>query len=267
MKIRVASVLLLFLVGSYSNLAVAARVPAGDPKAVALASQSIAALIGKIAVSDVTLTGTVEWNGKDTGSGVLKALGTEESRIDLTLSDGTGSEVRDVQTGFPRGQSTSPDRAAKASSSQNCQTDAVWFFPALTSLGGKDSRLLKYIGQETRNDVTVEHIRSYAFDGKLPAENVARLEAVTAVDFYLDSATLLPVALSFSIHPDDDASTDLLTEVEFSNYQQINGVLVPTRIRRYVQGDLSLDVTVSNVILNAGLDNTIFAVNSQTAEK
>src|SRR6266516_994233 len=92
MKIRVPSLLLLFLIGIYSHRVVAARVPSGDAKAVALASQSLASLTGKIAISDVTLTGTVEWNGTDTGNGVFKALGIDESRVDMNLSAGRHSD-------------------------------------------------------------------------------------------------------------------------------------------------------------------------------
>jgi len=263
MQTSVPRIILLFLLGFYSHLALAVRAPIGDAKAVALASQSLALLTKGSNIGDVTLTGTVEWNGTDAGNGTFKALGTEESRIDLVLSAGTRTEIRDAQTGSPAGQWTLENQSAKAVSSQNCQTDAVWYFPALTSLGGRPNRLLKYIGQETHNDTTVEHLRSYAFDPKLPREIAARFETLTAVDFYLDAATLLPVALSFNVHPDDDNNIDLLTEIQFSDYQNFSGVLVPMRIQKYSQGNLLLDVKVSNVALNTGVGIADFTVNAK----
>ena len=87
------------------------------------------------------------------------------------------------------------------------------------------------------------------------------------MDFYLDATTLLPVAISFDVHPDNDGNADLLTEVEFSDHQNVNGVLVPMRIRKYVQGNLLLDITVSNVALNTGLGLAEFAVTPGRAEK
>ena len=253
------AVLVLFAVNAL------AQSPASDPQALALAQKSLAALTGGAKIGDVTLTGSVELNGTDTGSGVLKALGTEESRVDLTLSTGTVTEVRDAQTGPSRGQWTSQGQNAKAISSQNCQTDAVWFFPALTSLAGQGNRRLKYVGQEIHNDVTVEHVRSYLLDARLPKTVVSRVAALTAVDFYLDATTLLPVALSFNVHPDDDNNVDLITEVQFSNYQNINGAMVPMRIQKYLQGNLLLDFTVSNVAFNTGLGFAEFAVSASQA--
>jgi len=93
----------------FCGAAFAQNPPVSDPKALAFAAQSIAALIGGNAISDVTLTGSVTWNGTDMGTATLRALGTGESRMDLTLSSGTRTEIRDVQTGIPLGQWINPD--------------------------------------------------------------------------------------------------------------------------------------------------------------
>jgi len=167
--------------------------------------------------------------------------------------------------GAPRGQWKSEDKKTRTMPEFNCLTDAAWFFPALTSLGGRRDRLLKYLGQETRNNATVEHLRSYVRDPKWPKAVAPTLERRRSMDFYLDAATLLPVAVSFNVHPDNDGNADLLTEVEFSDYQNLNGVLVPMRIRKYVQGSLLLDIAVSNVALNTRLGLAEFAVNPERA--
>ena len=87
------------------------------------------------------------------------------------------------------------------------------------------------------------------------------------MDFYLDTTTLLPLAASFNAHPDNNGNADLLTEIEFSDYQKVNGVLVPMRIRKYVQGSLLLDIVVSNVALNTGLGHAEFALDRERAER
>lgn len=93
-------------------LVVGQSAPASDPQALSYAAQSIAALTGASSIIDVTLTGSVAWNaGSDSGTGSLKALGAGESRMDLALSAGVRSEVRDAQTGAPIGQWTNPDKS------------------------------------------------------------------------------------------------------------------------------------------------------------
>jgi len=120
----------------FSCAAFAQNPPASDPQAVSLAAQSIAALTGGTTIGDVTLTGNVTWNGTnpDTGTATLRALGSGESRMDLALTAGMRTEIRDAQTGVPLGQWTDPTNATGKFAFQNCWTDAVWFFPALGSL-------------------------------------------------------------------------------------------------------------------------------------
>jgi hypothetical protein len=265
---RHAIAVVYLLLSASGAVAQTSRPPASNPMAVSLARQSIAALTGGATIADVTLTGNVTsslTSDNDTGTGTFSAQGTAESRVDLTLSTGTWTEIRDSQTGPPKGQWASANQNPHPMSPRNCTTDPVWFFPALTSLGGRPNQLFKYIGQEIRNGTAVQHIRSYRSDPKLPQAVKLRYEALTGVDFYLDTSTMLPVALSFSVHPDDGSDIDLPTVVEFSNYQNINGISVPMRIRKYMQGNLLLDISVSNVTLNSGLANASFAIQPPQA--
>ncbi len=123
---RLCSILFLLI---FSSFVLAQNPPASDPQAVSYAAQSIAAITGGVSISDVTLSGTVTWNGSDTGTATLKALGTGESRMDLALTSGTRTEIRDVQTGAPLGQWSGANNTLGNFALQNCRTDAVWFFP------------------------------------------------------------------------------------------------------------------------------------------
>ncbi len=235
--------------------------PPSDPKAVAFAAQSIAALTGGTSISDVTLTGTVTWygSGTETGTATLRALGTGESRMDLTLTNGVRTEIRDTQTGTPLGQWTNPNNTLGYSASQNCWTDAVWFFPALGSLFSRPNVVLSYIGQETWNGATVQHVQSYLYvSGKFRSPTPQQL---STMDFYLDAKTFLPTAITFNAHPDNDSGTNLPVEVDFSNYQDIGGVFVPMRIQKYQQGNLMADIVLSEASFNTGLSLSIFAVD------
>jgi hypothetical protein len=252
--VAVPLVCLLFILPALSQGA-----PASDPQAVSFAAQSMAALTSGTTIGDVTLTGTVTWGGSDTGTATLSALGTGESRIDLALTSGTRTEIRDAQTGIQQGQWFAPNSVSGYFAFHNCWTDAVWFFPALGSLAGGPNVVLSYIGPENRNGGAVQHLQSYVYQSvQFPDPTPQQL---SIMDFYLDATTLLPVAVTFSAHPDDDATTDLLVEIDFSNYQSINGVAVPIRIQRYQQGNLMADVTLSGASFNTGLALSTFTIN------
>jgi len=232
--------------------------PLSDPQALAFAAQSMAALTGGTLISDVTLTGSGTWTAGDegeSGPAVLLAAGTGESRMDLSLPSGTKTEIRDASKGIAQGKWIVQSGASGNVASHNCQTDPAWFFPALGSLGGGTNLVLSYIGQETRNGVTVQHLQSYFYQpGGFESE-------LSTMDFYLDSATLLPVAITFNMHPDTDATTNISVDVEYSNYQAFNGILVPMHVQKYLQGTLTIDLTFTNAVFNAGIDISTFSVN------
>jgi hypothetical protein len=259
---------LLFLVLS-TMLAVAqkptrsVRKPSStDQRAAALAAQSIAAMTGGATIADVTLTGNVTWTvGSDTetGAATLQALGPGESRMDLVLSKGTRTEIRDASTGTPLGKWVAQSGSSGQFVFHNCQTDAVWFFPVFSSLGSGQNVVLSYIGQETRNAESVQHIQSYVYAADTTSTLGPTPQQLSTTDFYLDATTLLPVAITFNTHPDNDAATNLLVEVDFANYQTMSGVMVPTHIQSYRQGALMVDLTITAASFNTGLQLSTFA--------
>lgn len=248
---------------SFSLRSFAKSQPASDPQALAYAAQSIAAMAGTVNISDVTLTGSATWYGTDTGTVTLQALGTGESRMDLVLPDGTRTEIRDAQTGVGLGKWINPNSSSGHFASQNCWTDAVWFFPVLGSLAPAQNTVLSYVGAETRNGDSVQHLRSYLFQPVLTPTAVPTVgpQQLSTMDFYLDATTLLPVAIVYNQHPDNAWSTNLLVEVDFANYQNIGGVNVPTRVQRYQQGVVMVDISIAGAAFNTGLQLSTFAAN------
>lgn len=233
-----------------------------DAKAVATAARSIALLTGGTPISDVTLTGAVTWiagSDRESGTATLWASGTRESRVELALASGTRTEIRDAQTGMTRGTWIAQTGAGGKFAFHNCQTDAVWFFPALSSLAPSTNLILSYIGQEDRNGKSVEHIHSYVRQSS-PGSPVS-FTHLSAMDFYLDSTTLLPSAIMFNAHPDNNALGNIPVEVDFSDYRPVNGVLVPMRIQKYMQGTLMIDLTISDAAFNTGIPLSNFATD------
>jgi len=243
-----------------------------NPQAVALATNSIAVLSGNVQIADVTLTGTAtRIAGSDVGTGTftLKALGTLDSRMDLSLSSGTRSEIRNASSGTPQGSWLAPNGSVSNMAMHNCFTDAAWFFPALTVLSQTSNPNLSitYIGLEAKNGVSVQHLRFASVGAVQPTARaglrgpVASLATLSSTDVYLDSSSLLPVALAFSTHPDNDVLTNIPVEVDFSNYQAVNGVQIPFHIQKFLNGSLFLDLTIQAATLNSGLTDSVFASN------
>jgi hypothetical protein len=234
-----------------------------NPQAVALATNSIAVLSGTVQVADVTLTGTAtRVAGSDTGSGTvtLKALGTSNSRMDLSLSDGTFSEMRTAQSGAPQGQWLATNGSYNNMATHNCFTDAAWFFPALSILSqlSNPNLIATYVGPETKAGVGVYHLR---LSIQSPTDPTGLLQQLSTEDVYLSASTYLPVALVFQTHPDNDALTNILVEIDFSDYQAVNGVQIPFSIQKFLNGSLHLEITIQSATLNSGLAVSAFSSN------
>jgi hypothetical protein len=259
--IRSAAVVLVTIAAVCVNTS-AQNAPASNAQALSYAAQSIAAMTQGSTISDVTLTGMATWTaGSDTetGAATLLALGTGESSINLALSGGTRTEIRDASSGTPRGKWTNQTGATGMFSFHNCQTDAAWFFPALSSLTAGPNIVLSYVGPETRNGESVQHLRSYVYSPS--STSAPSFQQLSAEDFYLDATTLLPSAVTFSTHPDNNAANNVSVEVDFSNYQAVNGAVVPMHVQKYLQGTLQIDLTVSSAAFNTGIALSHFTIN------
>jgi hypothetical protein len=259
MTLKRLAVTLCLLLIPFSAHAQQAAVQA--PQAVALATQALAALTGTTQVSDITLTGTATRKaGSDIESGsiTLKALGNPDSRFDLVVSTGTRSEIRNASGGTPQGSWITPDGVSHAMAYHNTLTDAAWFVPELTVLSqlSNPNLVASYVGQETRAGAAVQHLH-FAFQSPSP-DPTGLFQSLSAEEVYLDASTFLPVALTFNAHPDIDAGTNISVEIDFSSYQSVNGVQVPFRVQKLLNGTLFLDVTVQSVQINSGLTSAAF---------
>jgi hypothetical protein len=115
-------------------------------------------------VSGVTLNATAIWiAGSDyfTGTATLQAKGSTDSRVDLTLNGLNRTEIRTTSGGAPTGSWIVASAKAQPYAQHNCWTDAVWFFPELSSLAkaANPAFFFSYVGQEQHEGLTVQHIR------------------------------------------------------------------------------------------------------------
>ncbi|HVP50450.1 MAG TPA: hypothetical protein VMT56_04425 [Candidatus Bathyarchaeia archaeon] len=257
-------IVFLFVLRIVAQTIPPSRTTTSDPQAIALASQAARTLTGGTQVASAVLTGTttrIIGPDQQKGSVTLKAQGIGESRIDLALSS-TFSEVRD--DGLGQGFWYGKDQTWHAMAFHNCQTDAAWFFPALSAslLGvSSPSTTASYIGQETREGITVQHIRISRQASSANTGFASLLWHLSTVDFYLDAQSLLPDFIAFAAHPDNDAGTDIPAEIRLADYRNVSGVQVPFRVQKLVQGSLFLDIVVSQAAINTGISDSDFVVS------
>jgi hypothetical protein len=247
----------------------AQQTAATTPQAAQVLLQALRATAGTASISDVTLTGTarrVAGSEDETGTAVLKALSTGEARADFSFPSGPRSEVFANSAQGPVGSWAGPDGTSGAMSLHYILVDSAWFAPALmlTKLSSTQNVILSYVGSETRNGAAVQHlIVSKQFTG-IPPRVSADFQRLSQMEVYLNSSTLLPLSISFSTHPDNNAGRDLLVEVKFEGYQPVNGVQVPFHIQKYLNGALILDLQFQKADLNTGLSPGSFNVPDLT---
>jgi hypothetical protein len=225
---------------------------------------ALAALSPNIAISDVTLTGSVRriaGSDDESGSATLKALSTGSARADLSLSSGPSSELQNVSAAQPSGNWSGPDGVAHPIPFHNLLSEPAWFFPAFAiSRRLSTGYVVTDVGPETRNGRQVEHI---SVSLNTPSQFFAgppTFQHLTQLDFYLDSVTFLPEAISFNIHPDNNALLDIPVEIDFTDYRPVSGVQIPFHIQKFLNNSLLLDFQVQSAAINSGLSASEFAI-------
>ena len=281
----VGGAIILCLAASFPTIVQTAS--AQDAQATTSLRQSLAALTGPNVVSDVTLTGTahrVAGSDDESGTATLEATSAGDSRVELSFSSGNQIEIRNhssssLPDAVPPGV-TIPSAAAQAQpvgawsgsdgvlhgmARHNTMTEASWFFPAIAVADFARSPLwvATYVGTEIHNGLSVVHLQlAQVIPSSVNAPRlvVGVVQRLTRTDLYLDSGSLLPVALDFNTHPTNDAYSDISVEIRFSQYQSVNGVEVPMHVEKYLNNGLVLDLQFTSVTLNSGLSTSRFAL-------
>jgi hypothetical protein len=239
-----------------------ATTPVSDPQAVALATQAYAAMTGGASIQDVTLAGMerrIAGSLDETEPVTLNGMGIDSGRIDHPSSG--RSEVRTSASGEPTGMWIGSDRVSHAMAGQNCWTDASWFFPAFSSAFSFSQDVhLSYVGLETLNGASVQHIRASKRVYDKSGNSVELIAQWSQIDVFLDSQSLLPVDVRFNIYPDNDTNVRIPVEIIFSDYRVVNGIHVPFHIQKYLQNVLNLDLTITSATFNSGLTSANFQI-------
>jgi hypothetical protein len=235
--------------------------PTRDPQALTLIASSLKALTGSVTVNDVIVQATANYvagSDEETGTATLTASGNQESLVQLNLSGGSRQEIRNG----PAGAWIGPDGTAHSMAIHNCWTDASWFLLALTleAVAAEPQTAVAYLGTDTTKGRPLLHLQVTRAPASQTADVTALIQTLSTMDIYFDPQSFLPLVLDFDTHPDNDANTNIPVEIQFGNYQNNNGALVPLRIQKYLQGSLLLDFVVTNVSINSDVPASAFTL-------
>ncbi len=232
-----------------------------DPQAVALLTQALNAAGGTAAVGtiqDFTGTGSVTfyWAGQDvTGSIIFKGRGTAQFRFDATTASGNLTVI---------------DNNGSGSVARPDGTTAVPPLPATLNLGSATLPALNLVEALGKSSMSILNQGSSMYDGTqvtvvrveraLPSTGSSNLIQDTASvrDFFIDTSTYAILGVRDRAYPKDGVGPTIPHDWVFSNYQNINGVLVPFALKEEIGGQVTMTVQLTQVTFNTGLSDSDF---------
>jgi hypothetical protein len=216
----------------------------------AVLTQAISAFSGGQQINNVQITGNVQWytgDAQDSGNATLTAAATGASTMQLGLANaGSWTESQSDFGVHTDCQWAANDGIAHDRDYLNCLRPVVWFLPLIslqsssipTSVGVAD------LGAEQVGPSTYEHLQCQAFLQPIPADLLSQSVTASTTDIWLDPATLMPAILQYHMHPDGGELSDILMEIRYADYRNVNGALIPFSVQRLVNGSLVLEIQV-----------------------
>jgi len=122
--------------------------------------------------------------------------------------------------------------------------------------------VITYVGPETRDGQSVIHVAASRQFPELSGETAALMQHLTQTDIYLDATSLLPSAIAFNTHADNNANLDIPVELRFSGYQAVSGAQIPFRVQKFINNSLALDLQFTSAALNSGVPVSAFSVGA-----
>lgn len=256
------------------------------PQAASIIEQSIAALTRGTPVTDVTMTGTytvTNHAGTQTGTITMVATASGQGQSTVTLPSGTYTETRSISAGSAIMTQTGSDGVAHTITTQTAVSpNPAWFCPALVLASASSANYSStYVGQETLNGGAVQHLALWWLPGSTrggAGSTPQFWQQITQHDIYLDASSMLPVAMTFLLHPYSPTAPnepfvpyrgsnfDRTAQIAFSDYQIIQGRPVALHIHGTLPtsgtATVITDIQISSVAFNTG---TTVAVPSATA--
>jgi len=240
-----------------ASFSVAQTSTVSDLQAVQFLKRSVSAM-ATVAPTDSVATGSVNIvAGSQTSQGTVRILtrGINETSVQVQTQDANWAIV------FLQGQASKTDAGTStALSLEGASTSQAAYFPLayLAAILQNPDAVIQNIGSETLNGASAQHLRTWNSFRSAPSWQF--LSAFTITDIWLDGSSGLPRRVSF-VHRDGGGATPkILVTIDYSNYQNIDGVLFPMQIQQSVNGTPWMTVSIQAASFNTGLTDADFPV-------
>ncbi len=261
-RARPAFLLFFALFGQLALAQQTATTVQRDQQALTVLTQVLKAAGGQAAletIQDITGSGNITyyWAGEEVqGTVTVKGRGIGQFRLDATLSNGVRSWAVDNGTGFEK----ETDGTVKQIPHHNTVNFGNLTFPLsfIAAVAQDTSTNITYVGLETKESSQVHHVRMQkAFASTADPSGI--LSKLTIRDFFIDSTTFQVVSTLDMVHPADASTIDYPREMRFSDYRNVNGVLVPFAIVEVATGQRTYSIQLNQVTFNSGLQDSDFS--------
>jgi len=267
---RVARLLLPFVVSVLFLISSAAQQtpppltpsPQRDAQAISILQQSLAAMGADRLpqVADLTISGQIVQQralDKTSGTILLKMTGPEMVRVETNVPDGTTVHI--VNGIRMRRIHGAEDEAMPMHAALNHPFQYVPLLSGLRTITDP-SIAVSFVGEETVDGKSVYHVRVEKVYPQQPAEQGRLLSKLTGTDLYIEEGTFLPVMRVQELPSLIDAKNSLSIEFRYSDYRQIQGVMIPYKIGVYVNNQESAEIRFTSLVLNSGVNPLEFEV-------
>jgi len=263
---RTAAVrVIMILVIAASRVAVAANKYQlqQDAQAVAIARAAFTAMGGAQAVagyqdSEATGTATISTGGGPVSYPItLKSKGLRETRIEIQMAKGTNVRIMN------QGQAViqRPDGTVKSLYSNNTFSEHVEYVPLLSVLAEIANGNVNLIYRGTgRIQGQAEDIIELDFVPNLDPIQGPLLASMSRTLYFVNRATQLVDKIQSTPFNEGDKENTFTEEVFLTNYQSVNGLLVPFQETVFIDGKLDTNITLTTFNLNVGLSDSEFSL-------
>jgi len=200
--------------------------------------------------------------------GTIAYPGNEDSPAPFVWKAQHGDRVRQDVT-FPAGVSTHIVNRGRGSKHQNgkrenlpAQTTSYFrseYLPALSCLTDQMAKGIRseYLGAETLNGVNIEHIRYIVRANGKNHQSEATEAMLSEYHVFIDSEHKVVATRNWVFSLDGIQNRSLL-ENRYSDYRNVNGILMPFRIEQFLDGVKRSEAAISAVRTDVALQDSDF---------
>ena len=231
-----------------------------DARALTSAQRSLAAMGGPTAlalVKDSRASGKITVPGlKATFPIVIKTSGTRKVRVELQRASGT--QVRILNNGYAA--IIAADGKVRRLTANNTISERVTHIPVFSLLAEQGAAEVEVLPGNAKEKVAPN--ASFVLQIVRGSEHSAALyRKFTRTTYYVDTGTGLVSRIAFNnLAENNDPDSAITVEVAYSDYRNVDGVMVPFKQITYMSGQVESELAIDSVAFNVSISDSEFAL-------